>query len=379
MKVLIANSYYYPNCNGGAEFCARSLAEQLNKMGNSVDVLTLDTKTHRAEINGVNVLYQRSFVKKWRSKKGVRRLIAYALYLFDFVNYFSYIKIIGNNYDVVHTHAIEDFSPAIWLAAKRCGVPIVHTMHDCYLLCPRLFLLKGDEPCAKPRLICKFRNLIYKRFASCVDCFISPSRQLSERIYVKSEVIQNGVVPSEVTARKNNDGVFRIAYLGSLKKLKGTDLLLAAFEQFNNEKVELHIAGSGEMKELVEKAAEENQNIKYYGWVDTQKVNEVLNDSDVLVCPSHSEVFGIVILDAYNNGVPVIASAVGGIPEIVENEKTGLLFEPGNKEELLNCLNRMINDKELYNTCRDGAREAIKQYSVEVMAQKYQEIYERLV
>lgn len=383
MKVLIVNSYYYPDCNGGSEYCARVLAEDLARKGYDVEVLTADLKNHQDTVNGVMVHYVKSYIKKFiNTKSPFCYLLFCLLSFFDFFNLRKYITIIKNgNFDIVHTHAIHDVSPSIWIAAKLCRVPVVHTMHDSYLICPRLFLLMTDNEtvCTKPGLLCKIRIRFYKHLVKNVGCFVSPSQQLADNMYVKSEVIPNGIIPNTATAVKKDDGVFRIAYLGSLRKLKGTDLLLEAFEELGFDNAELHIAGEGEMEDLVKKAMQKNKRIKFYGWVDTEKVNEILSASDVMVCPSYSESFGLVIIDAYNNGIPVIASRVGGIPEIVDDEQTGLLFEAGNKDALINCMQRMINDKELYRTCCDGAKEKIKEYSIEQMTKKYLDVYERLV
>ncbi len=381
MKILIANSYYYPNCNGGAELCARSLAEHLLIMGNQVEVLTIDSKTHTDTVNGVRVLYLSSLIRKWRYKKGIRRWISLILYLFmDFINFPRYIKEMKDKYDIVHVHAVEDFTASIWIAAIICKIPVVYTMHDDYIQCHRLFLQKRDNSlCVKPTLLCRIRCSFNKWILKKANAkLVVLSEHLRLKRQIDAEVIPNGIAINQ-SEHEYSMKPFRIAYIGNLNPIKGVEMLIEAFRHISLENCELHIAGDGELRQIVEKAAEDNENIFYHGWVKSERKEKFFNEASVVVCPSIYENMPYVILEAYCNGIPVIASNVGAIPEMVEHNKTGLLFQAGNMKELEMCLINMATNAKLYLACCHGAYEKAMDYSMDTMSRKYYDVYRSLL
>ena len=144
----------------------------------------------------------------------------------------------------------------------------------------------------------------------------------------------------------------QVVYLGRDSFEKGIDVL---------EKIESNIDGS----------------VKYCTSLEWHKAMEVLKSSQVLVLPSRIESVPQSILEAFYLKIPVIATNVGGVHELVSNNKTGLLVAPNNSKELLEKINYLLNDIELCNRLANNAYEFVmKNFSWEVLLPKYIELYE---
>ena len=144
----------------------------------------------------------------------------------------------------------------------------------------------------------------------------------------------------------------QVVYLGRDSFEKGIDVL---------EKIESNIDGS----------------VKYCTSLEWHKAMEVLKSSQVLVLPSRIESVPQSILEAFYLKIPVIATNVGGVHELVSNNKTGLLVTPNNSKELLEKINYLLNDIDLCNRLANNAHEFVmKNFSWEVLLPKYVKLYE---
>ena len=144
----------------------------------------------------------------------------------------------------------------------------------------------------------------------------------------------------------------QVVYLGRDSFEKGIDIL---------KKIEPNIDGS----------------VKYCTSLEWHKAMEVLKSSQVLVLPSRIESVPQSILEAFYLKIPVIATDVGGVHEIVSNNKTGLLVTPNNSKELLENINYLLNDIDLCNRLANNAHEFVmKNFSWEVLLPKYLKLYE---
>ena len=138
------------------------------------------------------------------------------------------------------------------------------------------------------------------------------------------------------------DNRFNIGFLGRLEKEKGLDILIKSFKQISSQvpEAKLRIVGVGSAMENLKSLAKELQiedRIKFLGF--NNKLDELYPSFDIFVLPSIvRESFGIVLLDALARQTPIIASNLGGIPEIIKNNQNGILIEPGNAQELASKL-----------------------------------------
>jgi glycosyltransferase involved in cell wall biosynthesis len=146
-------------------------------------------------------------------------------------------------------------------------------------------------------------------------------------------------------------GASRIVFVGRLVSEKGVDTLLEALD-LCEQHVTLDVVGEGPLGESLREAAGERVNV--LGYLPSPGVREVLAGAAALVVPSlWEEPLGLVVLEAMACGVPVIATAVGGIPEIVQHGRNGLLVRPGDSAGLAQAIDRVVGDPSLRARLRD--------------------------
>ena len=167
-------------------------------------------------------------------------------------------------------------------------------------------------------------------------------------------------------------------YLGRLDKAKGIDLLCQAFlrvASLHND-VLLRIAGWGPLDESLREEYKNSTNIEFIGPVSGSMKKELFRDSDVLVAPSViPEPFGIVIIEAYAHGVPVITSRTGAFPEIVREGETGLLVNPESVDDLFSAMVKFSEEKTLLATMSANCIEEARKFTTEKMINDYLDVY----
>ena len=124
-------------------------------------------------------------------------------------------------------------------------------------------------------------------------------------------------------------------FVGRLDPEKGIDTLLEAWRFLD---FPLKIRGSGRLEEKAREFVKQHgmDNIEFVGRMEEQELSDLIGNARFLVMPSEGyyETFGLVIIEAYSRGVPVVASNIGVVPELVSDKQTGLLFDPGNAQDL---------------------------------------------
>lgn len=162
----------------------------------------------------------------------------------------------------------------------------------------------------------------------------------------------------------------------NLTKNRGIDIMLDAFELMGRSDAELRVAGTGPLQHVVEKAARKNPNIKYLGHKDHyRELPSLYNAADVVVVPSRGvEGTSLAVLEAMACRKVVVASRVGGIPEIITDGKDGVLCEP-NAEAFAEAIKEIIDDEKLFRAvARNGFLRA-RQFSMEAWQKKWVEFF----
>nr|WP_297706468.1 glycosyltransferase family 4 protein [uncultured Butyrivibrio sp.] len=173
----------------------------------------------------------------------------------------------------------------------------------------------------------------------------------------------------------------KILFLGRVCKDKGMDELLEAISEMhaNNPRVHLYIGGIYEDSIYRKKVEQSKEFITHLGWVTGEEKEKYLEECGILVLPSYYEGFPVSIIEGMLHGCAVVASAVGGIPEIITDKQNGLLISPKSSLELKTALQSLISDSEFANLLgRNGREEVIKKYSVEGNISKLMKIYKEL-
>lgn len=397
MKILIVNSLYPPYVIGGAEISSQKLAEELAKAGHEVAVLATGEADNYEEANNVNI-YRRRFsniMSFWEFKHSTpgKRVIYKLLDLYSPFNRKAIMEVLRLvNPDVIHTNTIYGITPAIWDCASSLGIPVVQTLRDYYLMCPKANLMprKGGK-CENPHIACKMFRTFHRKKSLKVGAVTAPSeftlnRFLENGYFGNSikQVVYNAIdydtdrfaKLAELKVSMQNR-TMHVAYIGSFIETKGIRILLNAIERCNGKMV-FHFAGKGRLLPEIQKAAEKNGNIVIEGFLSEDKLNELMERMGLLVCPSiWDEPFGRVIIDAYKSCVPVIGTNCGGIPELIENGVTGLIIEPNSVDSLVQALEYM-NGHDLTKEMVDAMKRKLKQFSLLTQRKQFEEIYNRI-
>lgn len=295
-----------------------------------------------------------------------------------------------NKFDLVHTHTSKG-GVIGRLAGFFAAVPqIIHSTHG------SIYADNANIHAVSNSLIYKKILLWTEKIAGLLSDKITvlsnQEKELSVKIgLAKSEkllVIPNGIntdvfrkkeVDREY-ARKSLDmeeGGFYIITVGRLSTEKGHKILIEAFRKVLKEKTEsrifLGIVGDGPLKNEIEKANEDiiaNGKLILYGY--SSDIRKYLFAGDLFVLPSLYEGFGIALLEAMAAGLPVVASNVGGIPELLGDEFDGFLFPPGDSEELSRLIMK-ISAREKDINEKNSTR--AKLFNINEIIKKYYDIY----
>jgi len=173
-----------------------------------------------------------------------------------------------------------------------------------------------------------------------------------------------------------------IGTIGRLSEEKGTQYLIKAMGLLreSNPQLKLEVVGSGPQRVQLEALAAElmlTSRVQFLGW--QQSVFKYLEGWDLCILPSLEEGFGLAAAEAMASGVPVVASRVGGLEEVVLHEETGWLVEPGNPETLARQIHFALHNKCKRNQVAEAGRQfATEHFSTEVMVRKIGAIYDTL-
>lgn len=205
-----------------------------------------------------------------------------------------------------------------------------------------------------------------------------------------SYVVGNGVDTSIFKNKKlnNNDEFdasvrpFRLIYVGRINSQKGlVDLIKAvAFLKKSNFNIECTLIGTGPFMSSLKKNIESlglQNSFHFNGYVGSKELlNKYYNESDAFVLPSYYEGMPTSLMEAMACGLPCIATCVGGIPELIENEINGLLISPGNCMEFANAISKIYKDKEYSSKLGGNAEEFIgRNYDWDLIAEKILNLY----
>lgn len=173
-----------------------------------------------------------------------------------------------------------------------------------------------------------------------------------------------------------------IGYVGRLSSEKGGATLLHAAERVLQAApgATFVFVGDGPCRSSWEQLATELGIREQVAFVGARSdIPEVYASCDLIVLPSYVEAMPMCVLEAMAAGKPVVATAVGAVPEVLSPDKTGLLAVPGNADQMVHCILRVLGDYELARTLGSAAREVVvKRHSAQEMALKYHDLYQQV-
>lgn len=404
MKVLIVNSFYYPNLIGGAEHSVKNLAETLVKNNHEVHVLCIGSEDCKEIINGVKVHRIKNIninsAIEYQNKENtsiVSKLIYRGIDLHGCMNRNKVKEIIKEiSPDIAHVNNFPGFGLDLFKVLKQLKVPTIFTARDYYSLCPNARLMdKQGEICSNRKKICEIYGKANKRGLNKINHITAPSnftlKLIKDNFNIKSEnmsCIYNSIdidfdqITNLYIQKKENlenKQYIDIVFLGCLDRYKGIDRLVEYCINTSRLGVRLHIAGNGPLKEMINDYQKKYDNIKYYGKLKENELNRLLQKCDILAAPSMwYEPFGRIVLDAYKNCMPVISTGNGGLGELIKENKTGFIISFKDEQEFIEIINK-YKDKELLIRHMENCKNEIVKYSNKVIVEEYESLYKKVI
>lgn len=407
MKVVLISSFFDLETGGGTAILLRELAHGLQSFGYQVVVVT----THRKKQstvdyeNGLTVyrIFPRNlyWIGDKHSQTIIKKIVWHLVDIWNVHAFYQVRKILNKeNPDIVHFHKLEGMSPSIWSAASQAGIKkLVHTSHDYELFAPEGTRQNKINEWVKNRSwpVRLFQTLRTSSSRN-INCFTAPSQYVLDihkkrGIFINSisKVVPNshGITNKEIKRRmgqiknkiKSDKDKIRFLYVGRFDRLKGVNLLCKAFQicSKENSNIMLDLIGEGNLYLDLRKQYAGNPQINFHGYKSGAEKEKFFSDCDVVVVPSvWQEPFGIVIVESFSFGKPVIATKVGGIPEIIEDGVTGFLIPLGDIKALTDVISRVSDSSDKINQMAEACFEASKFYTIETMLANYDSIYRTL-
>ncbi len=390
MKILFLNAFYAPHIGGGAEIVLRHLAEGLQRRGCEVVVLATGPEAglHLQIQDGVPVYRAGLENGYWHyTQQRPSRLARLGWHYRDRYNagMRRYVRevIARERPDIVLSHNLTGWSISAWDEISAAGLPIVQVLHDLYLLCPKDTMFKRGKRCQHQCGLCSALRLGHAAASAQVATVIGVSHFVLERIvglgYFSraSQHVAHNCTPANPgqgdPPRRRNGYPLRFGYIGTLSENKGVDWLIEQFQRLGID-AQLHIAGRGKQDyEARLRAMADPTKVSFLGYCDS---DEFMRGIDVLVVPSRwAEPFGLVAVEGCANHLPVIASHVGGLSEIIRDEVNGLLCSPDAPDSLGTAMLGLYIDGDLRRKLGSQARASVLPLlDMERMLDQYQSI-----
>lgn len=331
MRVLIVNAHGADAMVGGAEQYVADLGRGFRARGWEMTLLAAFPPKVDAWAGRAAALH----ATDWRDNP-VRRLRNHVGDLASFPTRKLEAAVVAAAPEVVHTHNLPGISTAVWEACRRAGVPVVHTIHDYYLLCPRVTMLRRTgEPCNPHPLLCGTRSARLARWAGAVADVIAVSdyvARLHAHIFapVRTQVVRTPVAPLARPLTLPQAPPRTIGFLGALTGVKGVVRLLEAAPCLRELGFRVRIAGGGPLQAQIERAVAAGL-VEYAGVVHGEQKLRFMESCDVAILPSlWNEPGGppCSVAEWLGGGRPVLVSPRGGLREVAARQPGVLSVEP---------------------------------------------------
>jgi glycosyltransferase involved in cell wall biosynthesis len=309
---------------------------------------------------------------------------------------------------IAHFHnTFPLMSPAAYYAARAEDVRIVQTLHNYRLLCPNGSLFRDGRVCeACVGRAAAWPGIVHGcyRGSRAATAAVAAMLSVHHALHTWRDAVDTYIAPTEFTRQKliqgglpahrlfvkpnfvhpdpgpgNGKGGYAL-FIGRLVPEKGLETLLGAWRILGSH-VPLKIVGDGPMAAIVSAAAGTHSGIQWLGQKPAEEVKTLLSEAMFLVVPSQCyETFGRVVVEAFANGTPVIASGLGALAELVDPGRTGLLFQPGDCVDLATQIGHLLATPFALDQMRRDAREEYeRKYTAESNYEHLMAIYKRTV
>lgn len=378
LNILFIASYYKPYMVGGAEKMLHIHAEGLRESGHHISILTLGPNKsldkEKAEIDVFrapvkNVYWPLDKQKHSKYKKAIWHLAD----CYNPRHNRDIDKVIElTRPDIIICENIAGWSAAIWkhIGTKWKNIPIIQFVHDHAFICIFGIMFRHGTRCMKPCTKCKVFTAPYRRNAKYISefAFVSQAQQklfqASHFPMLSSSVIHN----AEPIEMHNHESIWsggktmNIGLLALLSEAKGVLQLIRAFKLLRGD-FHLYLGGnpvSEEFEKEIDREIGSDSRITKCGYVDS---TAFFHKIDLAVAPSiWSESFGLTAIEACAQQVPVVASNLGGLAEIIKDGCNGLLCDPAKPSSIADAIQRLYDNPDLFKQLALNAQKSVSEF-----------------
>jgi len=370
MKILHINKFF--DLQGGAEAYLHQLMAKQAEAGHEVHALSTTSPKNLTSVDASRFVPRSDYTRSEGIIRDSRKAAAF-IWNRD-AKHAVEQAIIDLRPDVIHLHNIyHHLSTSILSPIRRSRIPCVQTLHDYKLACPNYKMFTEGSVCERCKdgnyleavkhrclfpstsgnLLAAFEMGMTKlthAYEKTVATFIAPSQFLADKMAAwgeppgKFRVIPNPVDIPETPASREGD---YLLFVGRLSQEKGIDVLIRAAAKVPQ--IKIKIAGIGPEESRLKQLAETHDavNVEFVGFQRRDDLREMRRRAIGLVVTSvWYENAPLAVLEALADGLPVIASRIGGLPELIEDGVNGLLVDPQNAEALAVAMTRIVNGVE---------------------------------
>jgi glycosyltransferase involved in cell wall biosynthesis len=354
VRILMVNAHGDDASSGGAEKLVLELSERLQARGKEVALLQAFPAREPVGDFDRTVMHR----SDWRDDR-IRRVRNHFGDVVSRPSEALQKAVAGSAPDLIHTHNLPGLSTAVWEVARQLGIPVVHSLHDYYLLCPRTTLTHRDAtPCRPSPFLCGYRTRRLARWSAAVSHVVGVSQyaiDLHAELFpvAAAHVIRHPLTTDTAALSPSGKGPSTLGYIGSLERIKGVHVLLDAAPRLGQLGVRLRFAGRGRLEEQVMRAAAELGNVEWDGAVLGEEKQRFLAKCDLGVVPSvwaepGGPTYTVVewlaarrpVLVSTRGGLGEVAGAYGGSKAIEPNANAVVraiadLLEPGRWSDLV--------------------------------------------
>lgn len=370
MRILqVSTSLPFRKKAGGAEKLCYELSKRLMERGHNVELAVPSSSDIFRDIK-LHKLY------KVRNKY-LRKLF------FDYYNPQNVLKMkkIIKDFqpDIVHFHSVYGLSSQL-VSYTSSRVPTVVTAHDYWPFCYWCTMTRKNKPCNKKCNTCSFpltylhKKVNYGHFKGAF--WVAPSQYMERQLkevggFKNVKVIYNGIeLSNQRTNYKKN-----ILWVGRICEEKGLQTVISILDKITEEtEWKVQILGDGPLKKRLEN---HYKNVDFMGFQNPKEF--YLNSSILIISSIWPENLPYAILEAMNYGLTVVGSKIGGIPELIEHKKTGLLFNPSDEADFKEQLNYLLKDLRIIEQMgKNATSKAKEKFSWDRTIKSYLDLYKQL-
>jgi len=403
MRILLVNKFNYPR--GGAEKYFLLLKESLEKAGHQVAVFAMHHPKNQASP------WKKYFVSRLSFNEGnlIDKLKVPGRMIYSLEAKRKFRQLLNDfQPQIIHCHNIyHQLSPSILPVAKKKKIPLIMHLHDYKLICPnyRLFT-KGKfcQECLQKNNYCPsiknncynsrvhsflaylemtLHHKIWQIYKNNLDLLIAPSEYMRKLIlkngWPKEKVIKI-INPAPTVKKYKTEEKNYLLYFGRLAPEKGIeDLILAA----RDSRHQLKLVGTGPLEKKITKEFKKEINsgqLKLTGQLSGKKLEQEIKEANAIIIPSRwPENMPLALLESLAYGKIIVASRIGGLPEIIQDKQNGFLFSPGKIKELTKQIKQLkglkVSQKEkIKQRARQTARELNPQQHFYQIIKIYQKL-----